>query len=267
MPPYRSPIVTKQQEVKTSKESHASSNGEKLPSEISELLNYGRRNIDDANSPVSNDNGLVVRGASPCKACVTSSSLPYKKCKHDIILNELIRKSEHIQEKGKKVFDSMEELNASDTRVTITGQQHPQHAEVCEQLHHHCCHQRDDHQPDNLGDHYGNTKRGEDSDENTIRVNETECCCCCHGNKLHLDTSSQKVKTKHKNTEKGETLNDTKESSDDSLPAVLKEVVYRITNTGKDFKKTFALPTLPNNETKFILLKSPDKKKVKIGKH
>ena len=73
-PPYRIATLSKQQQLKTSKESHASSNDEELPSEVLKLLNYGRRTIDHANSLVSSNNGVVVRGPSLCEACVASPS-------------------------------------------------------------------------------------------------------------------------------------------------------------------------------------------------
>ena len=72
-PLYRIATLSKQQELKTSKESHASSNDE-LPSEVLKLLNYGRRTIDHANSLVSSNNGVVVRGPSLCEACMASPS-------------------------------------------------------------------------------------------------------------------------------------------------------------------------------------------------
>ena len=73
-PPYRIATLSKQKELKTSKECHASSNDEELPSEVLKLLNYGRRTIDHANSLVSSNNGVVVRGPSLCEACVASPS-------------------------------------------------------------------------------------------------------------------------------------------------------------------------------------------------
>lgn len=124
-PPYRSPTLVVKHELKTSKESHLNSNNEEeLPTEIMELLSYGKRIIDDTISTASeeNDNEAPVE-ETPCEVCTSCNkgiSLS-KERKHDIILNKLIRKSEQIRETVSKAFDGIEDNNTSGAYVPISA--------------------------------------------------------------------------------------------------------------------------------------------------